>query len=197
MKKEITTELVRELLNYDQDTGLFTWRSRGRHWFKSQRSFRSWNTRFSGRVSGAVWASPRGYPTLRLTLFGEDWLVHRLVFLWMGEALPEQVDHLNRDSVDNRWDNLCASSQEENTKNRSMQGNNKSGVTGVHWHKPSGKWLAQGSLNGKRKHLGLFTDLLEAKRAVRAFRVENGFSVGHGEQLAKYLEGLDKLPPNS
>ena len=188
MKKEITTELVRELLNYDQDTGVFTWRSRDRRWFKTDGSFKSWNTRYAGEVAGYVWTNTRGYPTLRLTLFGEDWLVHRLVFLWMGEALPEQVDHLNRDSLDNRWDNLCASSQEENMKNLSMFSNNTSGVTGVCWDKSNSKWKARVKINGKFRALGCFTDLQEAAEVVYKFRSENGFSVGHGAKLAKYLD---------
>ena len=188
MKKEITTELVKELLNYDQDTGLFTWSSRDRRWFKSEGSFKSWNTRYAGSVAGNVWKGVRGYPTLRLTLFGEKWLAHRVAFLWMAEDLPDQVDHKNRNSLDNRWENLCASSQEENMKNRSMKSNNTSGVTGVCWDKSNSKWKVQVKLSGELKHLGYFTDLSEAERVVKAFRVENGFSVGHGEQLAKYLD---------
>jgi len=188
VKKEITTELVRELLNYDQDTGLFTWRSRDRRWFNSTRTCKMWNTRFAGKVAGCVVKDARGYPALRISVLGKSWLAHRLAFLWAYEALPEQVDHLNRDSLDNRWKNLVASSYKENTKNKSMQSNNTSGVTGVYWNKAAGKWLARVKINGKFRCLGYSTDLQEAVKSVEAFRAANGFSSGHGAQYAKYLE---------
>jgi hypothetical protein len=188
VKKEITTELVRELLNYDQDTGVFTWRSRDRVWFKREKDFKRFHSLYAGAVAGTVKKKATGYPQVQLKVLGKDYLAHRLAFIYMGEALPEQVDHLNRDSLDNRWKNLTASSQEQNMKNMSMKLNNTSGVTSVYWHKPSGKWLAQSQVAGRRKHLGLFTDLAEASEVVKAFRLANGYSEGHGEQLAEYVD---------
>ena len=186
MKKELTTTIVRELLDYDQHTGEFTWKARDRHWFKSEGSFKRWNNRFAGRVAGGVWRSARGYPALVIGVFGKLHKAHRLAFIWMGEELPPQVDHLNRDSMDNRWKNLAASSQEENTKNRSMSSNNKSGVNCVSWNRASGKWMARVNLGGKLKYLGLFTDLEEATEVVRAAREAEGYSVGHGAEKARY-----------
>ena len=188
MKNKLTTELVRELLHYSEETGIFTWRNRERHWFKSQRSFNIWNNRFAGAMAGSVGEDAGGYPTVRITLLGQPWLAHRLAFIWMNEALPDQVDHSNRNPLDNRWKNLAASSQEENMKNRSMSSNNTSGVTGVSWHKASGKWQARVKIDGKQKCLGCFTDLQEAAEVVYKFRSENGFSVGHGAKLAKFLD---------
>jgi hypothetical protein len=198
VKKEITTELVRELLNYDKDTGLFTWRSRDRDWFKSQRSFNIWNNRFAGVMAGNVRKDVTGYPALRISVLGKSWQAHRLAFLWMDEALPKQVDHLNRDSLDNRWNNLAASSAKENMKNLSMMRNNTSGVTGVSWDKSTGKWKAVVSVDGKRKHLGYFIALGEATQVVKTFKAAYGYSDGHGEQLAKYLEkSVDSAIQNS
>ena len=188
MDNKLTKEIVRELLHYREETGTFTWRNRERRWFKSQRSFKTWNTRFAGSVAGAVWTNPRGYPVIVIQLLNKNYRAHRLAFIYMGEALPEQVDHLNRDSLDNRWKNLTASSQEQNMKNMSMKLNNTSGVTGVSWNKARLKWVAYVRVDGKLKYLGGFEDLEEAGKAVRRFRSENGFSVGHGAKLAKYLD---------
>jgi hypothetical protein len=185
---ELTTEVLRELLDYHKDTGVFVWKVRERHWFNSEGSFKTWNTRFAAKAAGHLWTSTRGYPSLRIKILGKLHKAHRLAFIWMGEALPDHVDHLNRDSVDNRWSNLSASSAKENAKNMSMKSNNTSGVTGVYWHNGKRKWQAQARLGGERKHLGYFTDLEIAAEAVRAFRVANGFSSGHGKELAKYLE---------
>jgi len=186
MKLELTTELVRELLDYDEHTGEFTWCSRDRSWFKSQRSFNIWNNRFAGKVAGTVWTGARGYPTRHITLFGRVWRAHRLAFIYMGRDLPDQVDHLNRDATDNRWCNLLASSAKDNNKNASMPRNNTSGVTGVYWYKLRGKWMARVNLGGKLKYLGLFTDLEEATEVVRAAREAEGYSVGHGAEKARY-----------
>jgi len=188
VKDKLTTELVRELLHYSEETGIFTWRNRERHWFKRDKDFKRFHSLYAGAVAGTVKKKATGYPRVQLKVLGKDYLAHRLAFIYMGEALPEQVDHLNRDSLDNRWKNLTTSSQEENMKNISMMRSNTSGVTGVYWHKPSGKWLAQSQVAGRRKHLGLFTDLAEASEVVKAFRLANGYGDGHGEQLAKYVD---------
>ena len=188
MKDKLTTELVRELLHYSEETGIFTWRNRERHWFKRDKDFKRFHSLYAGAVAGTVKKKATGYPRVQLKVLGKDYLAHRLAFIYMGEALPEQVDHLNRDSLDNRWKNLTASSQEQNMKNMSMKLNNTSGVTGVSWNKARLKWVAYVRVDGKLKYLGGFEDLEEAGKAVRRFRSENGFSVGHGAQYAKYLE---------
>ena len=192
---ELTREILRELLGYDQDTGVFTWRIRGRSWFESERNFKWWNNRYAGTAAGYVQKSARGYPALVIGVFGKFHRAHRLAFICMGGAAPKQVDHLNRDSTDNRWKNLAASSHSENMKNRSKQSSNTSGVTGVSWYKPTGKWRAQVKLDGVCKHLGYYTDLVEATEVVKVFRAANGFSQGHGKKHAKYVEkSVDSSP---
>ena len=184
---ELTTEVVRELLDYNQLTGVFTWKVRAREWFKSEQGFKVFHTRYAGEVAGYVWTNTRGYQNMRLNLFGKLYGLHRLAFLYLGEELPEQVDHLNRDATDNRWSNLVASSAKDNNKNASMSRNNKSGVTGVYWNKEKGKWKAQVRFDNRGKCLGYFTDLEEAAEAVRRFRLEKGFSDGHGMAHAQYM----------
>jgi hypothetical protein len=51
---------------------------------------------------------------------------------------------------------------QENQMNRSMQSNNTSGIKGVHFHKNTNKWRARISIDGKQKHLGLFTNIEDA-----------------------------------
>ena len=188
MDEEITTELVRELIDYAQETGVFTWRSRERRWFKTDSSFKTWNTRFAGKITGYLRRDARGYPNVNIKILGRLWLAHRLAFVWMGEELPDQIDHINRDSTNNKWENLCASSQEENMKNKSMHCNNTSGYTGVHWVEASRKWQARVYISGKRKSLGYFTGLEIAAESVRIFKELNGYSEGHGKEIADYVD---------
>jgi len=186
--KELNTDQVRELLDYDPETGIFTWRERGPHWFKTENACGTFNTRFVGRPAGSVSLKKNGYPRIIIGVDGSQYRASRLAFLWMGEELPEQVDHEDRNSLNNAWKNLRRSSHRENTKNKSMYSNNTSGYTGVSWNKTSGKWLAQVSDNGRLKNLGYFNCPHLAGRVVAEFRKTLGFSPSHGFDHAPYQE---------
>ena len=88
---------------------------------------------------------------------------HRLIWLWHYGYVPENdIDHINRDRSDNRIENLREVSRSCNTRNTGNYITNKSGVKGVHWYKPQGKWAAQIGLNGKIVNIGYYTDFLDA-----------------------------------
>lgn len=61
------------------------------------------------------------------------------------------VDHINRDTTDNRKENLRAGSTRLNLCNRK---DNTSGFPGVFWHKRDKYWFAQIMMNGKKVWLG-------------------------------------------
>lgn len=184
---ELSTGTIRELLDYNPNTGIFTWRIRGREWFTRRQEWKRWNVRFAGKAAGCVQINSRGYPALRIRVLDNLYLASRLAFLWMGEPLPEQVDHDDGDSLNQAWHNLKPSNNAENPKNCSMSRANTSGVTGVGWDKARGKWQAQVTLNRRRKTLGRFSDLGEAAAVVDKFRAASGFSERHGKELAGYM----------
>ena len=74
----------------------------------------------------------------------------------------KQIDHKNRNTLDNRKSNLRICIQENNTKNKSLQCNNTSGIAGVSWHKDTNKWAVRISINNKEKHIGVFESFDEA-----------------------------------
>lgn len=76
--------------------------------------------------------------------------------------MPEEVDHINGIRSDKRWVNLRDATRGENMCNFLQRSNNRSGYKGVCWHKHTGKWVAQISLNKKVQHLGLFDDPVKA-----------------------------------
>lgn len=184
----LNREIVRELLHYDPETGVFTWLARGERWFKTARDCQSWNTRYSGKRAGRVLTFPKtGYQYRGIRVLGRDCKEHRLAWLYMtDEPLPSEIDHKSRDGTDNRWSNLRSSTRANNSRNRSMPRNNTSGITGVTWHKPTGRWLAGCKINGVRHNLGRFDDLDDAAKKVKEFRAEHGFDPGHGCEFAIY-----------
>lgn len=185
----ITSDLVREFLHYDTETGVFTWRARDRKWFKNEASFKKWNTRRAGQRAGSEVRNRFGYARRSIRIFQRHFYEHHLAWIYMeGLPLPRQIDHINRDACDNRWVNLRPSSSEENHKNKSMNSRNTSGVNGVSWSRSLGKWRAEGCVRKKRKHIGYFGSLDEASRAVDRYLQENGFDPSHGKDPAPYMK---------
>lgn len=185
---EITPEIVRELLHYDPETGIFTWRERGEHWFSTKGAHTAWNSRRAGVRAGSVWSDPRqGYQCRQIKILKKLCKEHRLAWLYMaGDPIPDQLDHRDRDGTNNRWDNLRPATPTENSRNRSRRVTSASGVTGVSWRKEAGKWRARCMLDGVYRHLGSFTDINEAAAVVQAFRAKHGFDPAHGAEPAHY-----------
>jgi hypothetical protein len=160
-KKELNLaqSLLKDRLHYDPLTGIFA-------------NKEDLNTPI-GRVS-------RGYMYIRL--LGETYSSHRLAFLYMtGEFPPEEVDHINRDRLDNRWENLRSVSHSENNRNKRINRNNTSGKMGVVWHKRKQRWEARISDNHIRKCLGYFDSLDDAIAAREKAERELGYHANHGK----------------
>lgn len=133
---ELTAARLRELLHYDPETGIFTWRT-------------------SSQTAGSQ--NDRGY--VRITIDGSDHKAHRLAHLYMtGEWPSAQIDHRSRVRDDNRWDNLRGATNGQNQANKAAT--SASGHKGVYWAPHAGMWRAELTLRrgGKRvkKVLGYF-----------------------------------------
>lgn len=184
---EITKEIVKELLDYDPETGVFTWKIRDTIWFPTARSHKIWNSRFSGKRAGWVYTGSTGYQCRQIAIRGQKFYEHRIAWLWMnGDPVPVEIDHKNRDALDNRWCNLESSNRGNNMLNQSRRIDNRSGVTGVCWDARYGGWRANCRIGGKQEHVGKFENIEDAERAIIEFRSRSGFSDGHGEDLAIY-----------
>ena len=82
--------------------------------------------------------------------------MHRAIMARMlGHPIASfQVDHINRDRLDNRRKNLRLATRSQNQANKGRQRNNSSGFKGVSWSR--GKYEARIRYNGKRINLGRF-----------------------------------------
>ena len=118
--------------------------------------------RFNWRFNG------RGYVcrSVRIGGFRKTIALHRQL---LGVTkYSQQVDHIDGDPLNNRRANLRVCTNAENSRNRTrLRRDNTSGVCGVTWYSKKRKWGAGIRLNGRRKHLGLYTTLEAASRARR------------------------------
>lgn len=97
--------------------------------------------------------------------------LHRLIMAYKCGAdaiFGKVVDHINNDPLDNRLCNLRACTQGENSRNRKLNKNNKSGFKGVYWMKDRSKWKAHLHEGGYPYYLGLYETAEEAAKAYDA-----------------------------
>mgnify|MGYP003442342832 CR=1 FL=1 len=158
-------EALRQLLDYDPETGVLTWRQRPREMFSSDMQWKTWNTRFSGQTATTV-KKDTGYRTGGI--WGVSYKAHRLIWVIMtGREPASLIDHIIGDKADNRWENLRLTDKSGNGCNRAAPVTNTSGLKGASWDKLQSKWRAQIQHRGKTIYLGLF-DTPEAAHAAYA-----------------------------
>jgi len=149
MNNLFTQDDVVQLLNYDENTGVFSWKKKRR-----------------GVKTGVALGSNNGFGYLRITVLGKSVYAHRLAWFYVYGVWPDTIDHINGCKADNRIVNLKNCSISENNQNtHGPQVNSKSQTLGVSWHKKAKKWQAHICVYKERKYLGLFDDVNEAHKA--------------------------------
>ena len=86
-------------------------------------------------------------------------LMHRQI---LNAPKKMEIDHVNNDRLDNRRENLRFCSHWENTCNRKISLNNKSGYKGVSWDKKARKWRTTIQSKYKSMYLGCYSSKIEA-----------------------------------
>lgn len=116
----LTQVRLREVLNYDETTGFFSWRTDKA------------STVPAGKRAGSF--HQRGYRIICLD--GRRYREHRLAWLWCkGEFPTAYIDHINGDRSDNRIENLRDVTKAVNQQNlRAAQSNSSTGLLGVRAH---------------------------------------------------------------
>lgn len=117
------------------------------------------------RFKGHYWyMSDNGYAVCETMKTGAL-RFHKLVTGTTAEVI---IDHINRNKLDNRKQNLRIANKKVNSINRDLQSNNTTGHAGVHFNKKNGKWNARVKVNGKVIWLGSFPTKEEAIAARKA-----------------------------
>lgn len=157
---EITKEEVNSFVSYDPATGIFRWRNS--------------SGRFGRIKAGAVagYLNKEGYRYIRFN--GVAYRACRLAWLIIYGKWPDgQIDHINRDTGDDKIKNLRDVTQSVNKSNCKIYRNNTSGFCGVSFDKQRKKWVANMSNNnGKKKKIGRFDTAIAAHEAIIALTGE-------------------------
>lgn len=155
---KIPVSLMAKLLNYDPETGLFTWRERSASWFASSGKARPpeweanrWNSRHAGKP--AMTTTNSGYKIGRVD--SVILMAHRVAWAIHYGSWPENdIDHIDGDRSNNRICNLRSATRSQNMMNIGVRSSSKSGLKGV--SPIRGKWMATIGVNGKSEYLGVY-----------------------------------------
>ena len=176
-----TPEELRQLLDYNPETGEMFWKERPAAMFcdvdkNRELIARAWNKRWVGKP--AFTAINAGY--LTGALFSANCRAHRVAWeIYHGEWPENQIDHINGDRSDNRISNLRHVTDAENKQNVKRRSDNTSGVTGI-GNFGAGKWRAQIMCAQIRHHIGIFHTFDEAVAARKKAETDMGFHKNHG-----------------
>lgn len=150
MTQKPTQARLKELFDYDPDTGLVTRRTTVNNKAKI-------GERLARKTTG-------GY--IQVSVDRRLYALHRLIWMWVyGEYPQDHIDHINRVRDDNRLSNLRVVTHAENMLNKAVYSSNWTGTPGVTWYSRGSKWVARISAKGRRMHLGYFPSMEAAKEA--------------------------------
>lgn len=102
----------------------------------------------------------QGYLSVKDKITKEQYFFHRLI---MGAKKGQEIDHINRNKLDNRKENLRFTTRSQNNRNKSPSNGRK--YKGINWHKGDQKWRARYN----NKFLGNFDTEIDAAIAYDIF----------------------------
>jgi hypothetical protein len=143
-----TLKYLKEILEYNEQTGIFTWKE----------------NRGSNKTKGKIADNKnlRGYITIGIN--GKRYKAHRLAWLYIYGDFPKgQIDHINGVRDDNRIENLRIVTNRQNCQNYKIHREGK--LVGNSFHKNNKKWQSSIVINGKQKYLGYYETQQEAHEA--------------------------------
>lgn len=169
MEIQLLNSLIRERLEYNPLTGDLTWKFR----HSGDRDWSYFNETKAGKAAGGVAVQKCGYVLHRLTIqHGSEKvaLVAARVcwFLHTGSWPRYTIDHINRNSLDHRIENLRDVPTKQNNENKGLyKGNVFQGVT-----KKDGRYWARVTKDGKTYRLGYYDTPQEAYKVCQDKKVE-------------------------
>lgn len=147
-RDDLSSDLIRELLDYDPLLGEFKWKvAKGRY----------------ARIGDTAghFDNTDGY--IKLGINGTTYKAHRLAWFYVHGVWPKhEIDHINGVRNDNRIANLREADDGQQARNAARRTDNTSGKRGVCFDDRIGKYLSYIDFKGERTILGKCDTLEEA-----------------------------------
>ncbi len=185
-RNAITPAVLRELLNYDPETGAFRWKERDVSWFQpsARRSAAHicalWNARYAGKPALTA-KNQDGYR--HGYILGVHVKAHQVAWAWVHGCWPEnEIDHGDGDEANNRIRNLQDTTHQSNSLNRRAYQKASDLPPGVKFY-PNRRvrpYQARIRIRGKSLSLGYHDTPEKAHAAYLDAAREHGFSPRHG-----------------
>ena len=152
MAQPVSIDRLNEVLSYNRNSGVFTWKVRS-------------GSRGIGSRAGSPQGRAKNYRSVMID--GRNYLEHRLAWLFVFGRWPAGIlDHINRCASDNRIANLRECTNMENRQNECpTKGRGMSAFRGVSFCKKTGKWRAGIMVSGEKHDFGRFSTELAAHAA--------------------------------
>lgn len=176
-------ELLRDLLDYDPDTGRLTWRTRSaamlvKHGLSVPYNLTGWNSRHAGAQAFTA-DNGKGYrvSTVLKRMYRANrvaWAIH------YGSWPTGMVASVNGDRADTRIANLMIVDAVECGRRSRRAKRNRSGQTGVYRSRSGQGWFARITVRRKKISLGEFSKFEDAVQARKDAEKLYGFSPLHG-----------------
>lgn len=171
----LAQDYLNQCLDYSSCTGLLTWKVRPRDHFETEGAFKRWNKIYPGSTAGSACVCGKyGKKYSRIYVDNKKYFAHRIAWVMLNGEIDGQVDHIDGDGLNNRYDNLRVVSCRDNHRNRKVGSNNKTGVLGVRVRGLSWR-VTIGSVT-----IGTFKDFFEAVCARKSAELAHGFHANHG-----------------
>ena len=155
-KRNFGAAYLRRILFYGPTTGYWFW--------QVDRSRRIKAGSKAGYLNNGYW---------EICIDGIYYMATNLAWLYMtNEWPPVEIDHKNRSSSDDRWENLRLATDSQQAMNRGLRSTNTSGVTGVSWDRALTCWKVCICINYRLVHLGYFKTFEEATDVRRAAEIK-------------------------
>jgi hypothetical protein len=164
-------ERLRELFDYEPETGILTHRGRRCEDFRSKQAWQAWQARYAGKAAG--WTQKR-YLVVTVSKDGRKHKVpaHRLIWaLVHGHWPPNDIDHRDGDPLNNRLTNLREATRAENSQNLPPS-STRGTVLDATQRKLRRPWRAYIRVNKKQVWLGCFAAREQAHAAYLAAKAK-------------------------
>lgn len=173
---DITQSELKDMFDYDYENG-----------FLIRKTFRN-GCPYNRPCGNKPTCNGYGYVDIN----GKMFYSHQVIWLFVKGTYALELDHIDRNRINNRIENLREVSRSENNHNHPLQKNNSSGFPGVHWNKKANKYHVRIKVNNKNKHIGYYLNLDEAIHAAKLAKIKYHPS---SPQAKQYVEELGMFLP--